>query len=63
LNCHNLEQKLDKIITDFSEEVRLNYSEDSKELATGRDISELARQTFYAMNGFKDEIIKFLKSM
>lgn len=55
-----LNADLEKILNDFSEEIRSNYKEGSSKPVTEHDINELARQTFYAMNEFREKIVKYL---
>lgn len=62
MDINSLDKKLDKALTDFSEEIRLNYRDGDKTPATNGDVSELARQTFYALDTFRKEIIVYLKS-
>lgn len=62
MTIHELEKELDKAVIDFSDEIRSEYRDASKNPATEGDISELARQTFYALDSFKASIIKYLKS-
>jgi hypothetical protein len=39
-----------------------HYDDYSKEPVVGGDIAQLSRQTFYVLNEFKKEIIKYLES-
>lgn len=60
MTVSRLDTDLKKILDDFSNEIRSNYQEDSSKPVTEHDINELARQTFYIMNEFRKEIVKYL---
>lgn len=65
MTVSQLDANLEKILNDFSEEIRSNYHDSnyhdgSTEPITEHDINEFARQTFYAMNEFRKEIVKYL---
>lgn len=62
MNVNELEQKLDKALIDFSDDLGHRYDDYDNTSAVKSDISQVARQTYYAMNEFKNEIIKFLRS-
>lgn len=62
MSINELEKELDEAITDFSSEIRFQYHEGSRNVVNETDINELARQTFYALDRFKDSIIKYLKN-
>lgn len=42
--------------------MRSEYDDYSNEPVTGGDIAQLSRQTFYALDGFRKEIINYLES-
>lgn len=50
------------VLEDFSSEMRSEYDDYSNEPVTGGDIAQLSRQTFYALDGFRKEIINYLES-
>ena len=60
MTVSQLNTNLEKILNDFSEGIRSNYHDGSTEPITEHDINEFARQTFYAMNEFRKEIVKYL---
>lgn len=60
MTVSQLDADLKKILDDFSNEIRSNYQEGSSKPVTEHDINELARQTFYIMNEFRKEIVKYL---
>lgn len=62
LDINTLDKKLDKIVMDFASEIQLNYHDGDQTPAAKEDISELARQTFYALGEFRKEIIAYLKT-
>ncbi len=62
MDIKTLEEKLDKAINDFSDEIRSEYDDYDKTPANYGDIATVARQTFYTLNEFKKEIIEYLKS-
>lgn len=57
-----LDQRLTLVLEDFSSEMRSEYDDYSNEPVTGGDIAQLSRQTFYALDGFRKEIINYLES-
>lgn len=57
-----LDQRLTLVLEDFSSEMRSEYDDYSNEPVTGGDIAQLSRQTFYALDEFRKEIIKYLES-
>ena len=61
MTVSELNSALEKIINDFSSEMRSNYKEGSNEPVTEHDINELARQTFYAMDAFRKKIVMYLE--
>lgn len=60
MTVSQLDANLEKILNDFSEEIRSNYHDGSTEPTTEHDINEFARQTFYTLNEFRKEIVKYL---
>ncbi len=62
MDISTLDKKLDTALSDFSSEMRSQFSDYSKEQATEADIAELSRQVFYLVDTFRKEIISFLKS-
>lgn len=63
MNLRDLETELDKALTDFSDETRLLFPEGKNLPVDNRDISDLSKQTFYALNEFKKSILKYLKDI
>ena len=61
MNINKLDQQLTDIVNTYSDNVRSLYKEGSHEPATEHDINELARQTFYALDEFRKNIINYLK--
>lgn len=62
MSIKQLDEALNKVLVEFSENVRAIYPEDSKKPVTEGDICELGRNTFYALDAFRKEIIGYLKS-
>ncbi|MDF2608949.1 MAG: hypothetical protein K0R92_423 [Lachnospiraceae bacterium] len=62
MTTKELDKLLNDSLIDYSNEIRSCYKEGSKEPATEGDIVELARQTFYTMDEFRKNIIKYLES-
>ena len=60
MTVSQLDTALTKVLQDFSEEISANYVEGSNEPVTEHDINELARQTFYTLDEFRKEIVKYL---
>lgn len=60
MTVSQLDTDLKKILDDFSNEICSNYKEGSSKPVAEHDINELARQTFYIMNEFRKEIVKYL---
>lgn len=62
MTIRELDQRLTVALDDFSSEMRSQYDDYSKEPVVSGDIAQLSRQTFYVLNEFKKEIIKYLES-
>lgn len=62
MTIKELDQRLTLVLEDFSSEMRSEYDDYSNEPVTGGDIAQLSRQTFYALDEFRKEIIKYLES-
>lgn len=60
MNKAQLKVKLDKALYDFSDEIKLNYKDGGEAPVNESDISELARQTFYALSEFEKAILEYL---
>lgn len=60
MTIKELDQRLTLVLEDFSSEMRSEYDDYSNEPVTGGDIAQLSRQTFYALDEFRKEIIKYL---
>ena len=61
MTLHELDFALDRSNREFLENVRLEYPEDSDLQVTYNDIREIAKQAFYAMDGMRDQILKYLQ--
>lgn len=61
MTVDELSKKLDEITDSFSSQIRSEYPENSKNPVDEEDINALAKQVFYAMRSFKEEIIAYLK--
>ena len=62
MTTRELNQRLEKVLNNFSSEIQREYDDYSKEPVTGGDLSQLSRQTFYALDDFRKEIIQYLES-
>lgn len=62
MTIRELDQRLTMALDDFSSEMCSQYDDYSKEPVVSGDIAQLSRQTFYVLNEFKKEIIKYLES-
>lgn len=60
MNTKELDKKLSALLDDFAAEIRSQYPEGSKMPVNSDDLNELARQTFYTLCSFKEEIINYL---
>lgn len=61
METKKLEQFLDNVLSDYSERIRSIFPEGSSDPVNSSDLCEIGRQTFYALDSFKKEIIDFLK--
>ena len=57
-----LDRRLEAVLHNFASEVQCQYDDYDKTPVTAGDIAELSRQTYYAMNAFRKEIIAYLES-
>lgn len=57
-----LNQRLKSALDNFEEETRREFDEYSKDSVTKGEIAELSKQTFYALDAFRKEIIQYLDS-
>lgn len=62
MTTKELNQRLEKVLSNFSSEMQREYDDYSKSPTTGGDIAQLSRQTFYALDDFRKEIIQYLES-
>lgn len=62
MTTKELDQRLTAVLDDFSSELRQEYDDYSKAPVTGGDIAELSRQTFYALDAFRKELVQYLDS-
>lgn len=62
MTTKDLNTNLHKVIDNYAEIVRSEFTELSDEPATHGDLCELGRQTFYTFQEMCDEIIKYLES-
>ena len=63
MTLQELDKKLSSTLEQFSNEIHSMYDDYSKEPATSGDIAELSRQTFYALDAFRVDIISYLNSI
>ena len=56
-----LKTSLNEALENFRVDAQATFDEASKEPATQADIAELARITFYALNEFRNTLIKYLE--
>lgn len=61
MSTKKLDDKLQKALDDYANEIHLFFKEESEEPATKGDINEVARQTMYVLSRFKNEIVEYLK--
>ncbi|OUN07137.1 hypothetical protein B5G43_05905 [Flavonifractor sp. An92] len=62
MTVHELDKRLGAALDNFASEMQAQYDDYSKEHAVKGDIAELSRQTFYALNEFRKEIISYLNA-
>ena len=62
MTVNNLDDNLKKILFNYADVIRTNFTELSDEPATQGDLCELGKQTFYVFTEMCDEIIKYLDS-
>lgn len=63
MDIKKLDELLQESVNNFSYECTMrNAREDMAEELNGYDYDELARQTFYVMDDFRQYIIKYLES-
>lgn len=62
MTTKELNSNLEKVLEEFSNEMRQEYDDYSKTPVTGGDIAQLSRQTFYALDAFRKEVIRYLES-
>lgn len=60
MDKQELNRMLSKIASDFASDTRSLFPEGSTEPATIGDLTELARQTFYALDAYRKSIIMYL---
>lgn len=60
MRIHELDRTLSQITEDFATETKMLFPEGSSNPVTSGDLSELARQVFYALDEYKKAIIKAL---
>lgn len=60
MTTKELDKMLSKIADDFASETRALFPEGSSEPVTSGDLSELAKQTFYALIEYKNAITQYL---
>ena len=58
-----LEESLDKSLEIYKMEMKSNIEAKKGQVLTADDMEDIARQTFYMMDDFKDQIIKYLKEI
>ena len=57
-----LNADLEKTLNYYLKEVKLMYPAKDKSPVTNEDINELARETYFTLTSFKDQIIEYLKT-
>lgn len=62
MTTHELNEKLEAALDSFIHEMQNQYDDYDKTPVTAGDIAQLSRQTYYAMNAFRKEIIAYLES-
>lgn len=62
MDISELDKKLAESLDNFALATQTNFNENANENTTPADIDALARQVFYALTDFKENIIKYLKS-
>lgn len=63
MDINTLEKNLTQATQDFADSVQSNIKNRSSENVTYDDYEELARDTFYALNQMKAEIVKYLREL
>lgn len=61
MDINSLNKKLEEALKTFTSEICAEYDDYSHEPVVNADISTLARQTFYLVDSFRNEIISYLK--
>jgi len=62
LSIQKLQEQLESALETYRNEIQFNReSFGAKQSVTAADLEELGRQTFYALNDFKNYIISYLK--
>ena len=62
MTTHELNEKLEAALDSFIHEMQNQYDDYDKTPVTAGDIAQLSRQTYYAMNAFRKDIIAYLES-
>ena len=52
-----LEKSFNEALEAFKADTKANFDEYSKEPATQGDLADLAKQTFYTLNSFRDALL------
>lgn len=60
MTIRDLDEKLVGILSEYSNELRDRFPDDGRESVSKSDLSELSRQTFYALNEMRKSIIEYL---
>lgn len=62
MNLNALEKELNEALITYAEEIKSNIScaSSPRETLDYHDYEEIARQTFYTLDSFKDSILKYL---
>lgn len=58
-----LKEALDKSLEIYKMEMKSNIEMKEGQVLTADDMETIARQTFYMMDDFKDQIIKYLEEV
>ncbi len=62
MNINELDLKIKKDVEGFKEFVKSEYPECSKDPINSGDLAELGRQTYYALDSIRTNVIEYLKT-
>lgn len=58
---NDIERKLSAALQEFQDNVNSNYETTRSNACSPEDLHELAKQTYYVLSAFRDEIVKLSK--